>query len=169
MNPKNTHHHNIPLPPEKSKRLLDPVERVSEILFGLIMALTFTLTISVVEADNKEVRSMLTAALSCNIAWGIVDAVMFTLASLAERGHDRMIPEILRNFVYLPFTHSEEMADQDRSVALFGELGGPGVSPSQGHRDIIKRFGRFPHRNPILGRAMTEEEQRYLDEGGFAG
>src|SRR5262245_15177788 len=96
MNPKNTHHHNIPLPPEKSKRLLDPVERVSEILFGLIMALTFTLTISVVEADNKEVRSMLTAALSCNIAWGIVDAVMFTLASLAARGHDRMILDFVR-------------------------------------------------------------------------
>jgi VIT1/CCC1 family predicted Fe2+/Mn2+ transporter len=82
--------------PARSKRLLDPVERVSEILFGLIMALTFTLTISVVETDHKEIRSLLLAAISCNIAWGLVDAVMYTLASLAARGHDRMILDFVR-------------------------------------------------------------------------
>src|SRR6516164_2623628 len=85
-----------PVIPERSRRLLDPVERVSEILFGLIMALTFTLTISLVEAETKEVRDMLLAAISCNIAWGIVDGVMYTLTSLAARGHDRLILDFIQ-------------------------------------------------------------------------
>jgi len=86
----------VPPMPERSRRLLDPVERVSEILFGLIMALTFTLTISLVESDTKVVKDMLLAAISCNIAWGIVDAVMYTLSSLATRGHDRKILNFVR-------------------------------------------------------------------------
>ena len=66
--------------------ILSPVDRVSEIVFGLIMALTFTGTLSVYEADRVEVRAMLIGALGCNIAWGMVDAVMFVLANLADRG-----------------------------------------------------------------------------------
>ena len=77
--------------PAKEKRLLNPVDRISEILFGLIMALTFTCTISVAEADRSEVRDMLIAAIGCNIAWGIVDAVMFILTNLAEKGHGKSI------------------------------------------------------------------------------
>ncbi|ANT54167.1 hypothetical protein GCM10007880_18300 [Mesorhizobium amorphae] len=74
-----------------------------------------------------------------------------------------------RVFFTLPFAHSESLADQDRSVALAGETGGPSLERAEHHRDIIRRFGRFPHRNPILGRAMRPEEQCFLDEGGFAG
>jgi uncharacterized protein (DUF924 family) len=84
-------------------------------------------------------------------------------------GHDRAVDPELTLFFYLPFAHSEEMADQHRSVALCWRLGEPHLTKAERHRDIVRRFGRFPHRNPILRRAMTEEEQRYLDEGGFKG
>ncbi|HMJ10173.1 MAG TPA: DUF924 family protein [Polyangiaceae bacterium] len=83
-------------------------------------------------------------------------------------GHDRVLGG-LAVFVYLPFGHSENLADQERSVALAQRLGQPHVEHAQGHRDIVRRFGRFPHRNPILGRSMRPEEQRYLDDGGFRG
>jgi len=86
-----------------------------------------------------------------------------------DAGHDRAVELDLQVFFYLPFGHSEDPADQERSVALARRLGQPTLSFAEGHRDIVRRFGRFPHRNPILGREMTEEEQRFLDEGGFAG
>ena len=70
---------------------LSPVERVSGVVFGLIMALTFTGTLSVATADRNEVRSMLIGALGCNTAWGLVDAVMFLLATLTERRRNRAI------------------------------------------------------------------------------
>jgi hypothetical protein len=69
-------------------RLLDPVARVSEILFGLIMALTFTATLNATTARPDDVRSLLIATLACNVAWGLVDAVMFLIATLAERGRN---------------------------------------------------------------------------------
>ena len=72
---------------KRSKRILEPTERISEILFGLIMALTITGTISVAEAGRPEVRTMLLAALGCNLAWGIIDAGMYLMACLGLRGH----------------------------------------------------------------------------------
>ena len=72
-------------------------------------------------------------------------------------------------FFYLPFAHSEALADQERSVALCRELGEENLAHAEGHREIVKRFWRFPHRNVILGREMTTDEQRFLDEGGYAG
>src|SRR5580765_3469692 len=71
------------------RRLLDPTERFSEVLFGLIMVLTFTGTLSVAEAGRDDVRTMLIGALGCNLAWGIVDAVMYLITTLAtrSRGH----------------------------------------------------------------------------------
>ncbi len=92
---------------------------------------------------------------------------------MLEAGHDRAIEGELRSFCYMPFMHSEDMADQDRSLALFQALvaaGGPSnVEYASHHRDIILRFGRFPHRNAALGRTTTPDEQAFLDEGGFAG
>ena len=70
------------------KRLLDPIDRVSEILFGLIMALTFTGTLDAVSAGNEDVRMLLVGTIGCNIAWGLVDAVMFLVATLTERGRN---------------------------------------------------------------------------------
>ena len=86
-----------------------------------------------------------------------------------RRGHDREIEPALRVFMYLPFGHSENLADQERSVELVRHLGQPNLSHAEGHRDIVRRFGRFPHRNKILSRETRPEEQRFLDEGGFAG
>ena len=86
-----------------------------------------------------------------------------------QAGHDMAFPADLRLFFYLPFAHSEDIADQERSVALNRPLGEPNISHAERHRSIVRRFGRFPHRNPILGRAMRPEEQRFLDEGGYAG
>jgi len=68
------------------KRLLEPMERISEVLFGLIMVLTITCSFSVVEAGHREVRQMLVAALGCNLAWGIIDAVFYLMNGFSERG-----------------------------------------------------------------------------------
>jgi uncharacterized protein (DUF924 family) len=98
------------------------------------------------------------------------DAAALRVAGAAvTAGHDGHFDADLRLFFYLPFAHSESPADQERSVALCRALGGESLSHAEGHRDIINRFGRFPHRNPILGREMSEEERRFLDEGGFGG
>jgi len=98
------------------------------------------------------------------------DAAALRLAEAAiAAGHDRHFDADLRLFLYLPFAHSESLANQERCVALCGALGGESLAHAEGHRDIIRRFGRFPHRNPILGREMSEEERRFLDDGGFGG
>jgi uncharacterized protein (DUF924 family) len=86
------------------------------------------------------------------------------------RGFDRQCDEELATFLYMPFMHSERLGDQERCVALFEALGLPeNLSAAKRHRDIIVSFGRFPHRNGVLGRTTTAEEQRYLDEDGFKG
>ena len=69
-----------------SKRALDPIERVSEVVFGLIMVLTFTGSLSVATAGRAEVREMLIGALGCNLAWGVIDAMLYLMASLADKG-----------------------------------------------------------------------------------
>ena len=84
-------------------------------------------------------------------------------------GHDRAVPDDLAVFFYLPFGHSETLADQERCVALAARLGDPHPARAQHHCDIVRRFGRFPHRNTIVSRVTTAEEQRYLDEGGYKG
>ena len=98
------------------------------------------------------------------------DALARAVADVAVRaGHDRAVDDDMAPFFYLPFAHSESLADQDRAVALAARLPEPSPTNSRRHRDIVRRFGRFPHRNPILGRTMTTEEQRFLDEGGYQG
>jgi hypothetical protein len=73
-------------PVKSTKRVLDSNERIAEVLFGLIMVLTFTGSLSVAEADRGEVRTMLIGALGCNLAWGIIDAVLYLMGSLSEKG-----------------------------------------------------------------------------------
>ncbi len=80
-----------------SASALSPVDRVSEVIFGLIMALTFTGSLSVASADRSEVATMLIGALGCNIAWGLVDAVMYLLATLTERGRGIAILKQVRS------------------------------------------------------------------------
>jgi uncharacterized protein (DUF924 family) len=86
------------------------------------------------------------------------------------RGFDHRVASELRTFFYLPLMHSEALADQERCVALYRALGDESsLRYAEDHADIIRRFGRFPHRNEILGRATTADEQAFLDAGGFAG
>jgi uncharacterized protein (DUF924 family) len=84
-------------------------------------------------------------------------------------GRDLEVDASLRQFFYLPFMHSEALEDLDRCVALNEEVGGEALRYAMHHRDIVRRFGRFPHRNGILGRQDTAEEKRFLAEGGFSG
>ncbi|WP_415819116.1 DUF924 family protein [Bordetella tumbae] len=86
-----------------------------------------------------------------------------------DNGLDQQVEKPLRVFFYLPFSHSERIEDQRRGVELNQRLGQPWLTHALGHADIIERFGRFPHRNPLLGRSTTAQEQAFLDAGGFAG
>ncbi len=86
------------------------------------------------------------------------------------RGFDQRIASSERQFFYLPFEHSEDRGDQERALALFHTNGDADLLKwAELHADIIHRFGRFPHRNALLGRASTPAEQAFLDAGGFAG
>ena len=99
------------------------------------------------------------------------DAKALASAKLAiERGHDRAVPLAMRLFFYLPFEHSEVLADQERAVELFqaafegSERGPRAMESARRHHEIVARFGRFPHRNQILGRESTPEEIAFLKE-----
>jgi uncharacterized protein (DUF924 family) len=89
-----------------------------------------------------------------------------------EAGHDLAVDPRLRSFFYMPFMHAEDLADQNVGLDLFERLereGGQSARWAHDHRDIIARFGHFPHRNARLGRQTTADEQAFLDGGGFAG
>lgn len=106
-----------------------------------------------------EARAFATDALARAIAAGAL-----------VRGFDAQVDTDMRVFFFLPFEHSEDLADQERAQALYKASGdADGLKWAELHADIIHRFGRFPHRNAALGRATTPEEQAFLDRGGFAG
>jgi VIT1/CCC1 family predicted Fe2+/Mn2+ transporter len=83
-------------PPASSRRALDPADRVAEVLFGLIMVLTFTGSLSVAEAGRDDVRAMLVGALGCNLAWGIIDAILYVMGCLAERSRRLLTVKAVR-------------------------------------------------------------------------
>jgi len=86
-----------------------------------------------------------------------------------SRGVDARVDPALREFLYLPFMHSEHLPDQLRCIELSRAAGhAENLKWAEHHADIIRRFGRFPHRNRLLGRATTPEERAFLDEGGFS-
>ncbi|MDO8397917.1 MAG: DUF924 family protein [Bradyrhizobium sp.] len=99
------------------------------------------------------------------------DALALAVASRAiARGADRRVDAALLEFLYMPFMHSEHLPDQLRCVELFRNAGNTeNLKFAEDHAGIVARFGRFPHRNRILGRATTPEEQAFLDAGGFSG
>jgi uncharacterized protein (DUF924 family) len=99
------------------------------------------------------------------------DPVALAVAKRAiASGFDHKIPEGEKQFFYLPFEHSEKLEDQERSCALCRATGDAELLKwADLHADIIRRFGRFPHRNAMLGRMTTPEEQAFLDGGGFKG
>jgi uncharacterized protein (DUF924 family) len=99
------------------------------------------------------------------------DALAREVAGRAiDRGVAARIAADLREFLYMPFMHSEQLADQFRCVELFRGAGeADNLKYAEQHAEIIGRFGRFPHRNRLLGRTTTPEEQAFLDDGGFSG
>src|SRR5882724_701555 len=97
-------------PVKSSNRVLEPHERISEVLFGLIMVLTFTGSLSVAEAGREDVRIMLVGALGCNLAWGIIDVVFYLMGCLADRGRSVIALKVLR-----------ETADPQRAHRLIAD------------------------------------------------
>ena len=88
---------------------------------------------------------------------------------MVDAGLDQQVEPQLRAFCYLPFEHSEDPQDQQRSLALNQQMDSSTYHWAKEHADIIERFGRFPHRNGVLGRTSTDEERAFLKAGGFAG
>ena len=85
-------------------------------------------------------------------------------------GADARVDPTLLEFFYMPFMHSEHLADQQRCIELFRKAGNTeNVKYAEDHAYIVRRFGRFPHRNRIQGRTTTPDEQAFLDDGGFSG
>lgn len=98
------------------------------------------------------------------------DAHARRIATLATGwGQDLMIDLDLRVFVYMPFGHSESLADHVRGGELLEHMGSPYTDHARKYRAVIEQFGRFPHRNPILGREPTGAEEEFLRNGGFSG
>jgi uncharacterized protein (DUF924 family) len=93
------------------------------------------------------------------------DVKALAIAEAAVRlSFDQGLPEVRRQFLYLPFEHAEDVAAQARSVELFAQLGPEALRWAEAHKVIIDRFGRFPHRNETLGRVSTPEEIAFLRE-----
>lgn len=132
-------------------------------------------------AEGALALVLLTDQLSRNLHRG--SALAFASDPLARaaseaalvRAVDKATPPILRPFLYMPFVHAEDAVLQARAVALFTPYAEESGDPREHrryaliHQDVIRRFGRFPHRNAVLGRASTEAERRFLHDGGFAG
>lgn len=99
------------------------------------------------------------------------DAKCLALAKHAiNMGHDKQAPQDLLAFFYLPLMHSEVIEDQRLCLSLMQKTGlKPNIKAAEEHLDIIERFGRFPHRNKVLGRTSTAEEIAFLEAGGFSG
>jgi uncharacterized protein (DUF924 family) len=103
-------------------------------------------------------------------AYATDDAALAIADRAIVNGFDGMFPLPERRFFYTPHMHAEDLAQQERCLALCAASGDEeGVKYAVIHRDIIRDFGRFPHRNRVLGRQTTPEEQAFLDSGGFSG
>lgn len=121
-------------PPQESRRVLDPIERSSEVIFGVIMALTFTGAISTTSPEREDVRELLVGALGCNTAWGIVDAVMYVITRLIERG---------RGLALLHRLQRTPDGDADAARAIIGEVLPPLVArelPAEGYAGLRARL-----------------------------
>ncbi len=124
---------------------------------------TLALLIVLDQFPRNMFRGLARAYATDRLARGVAERAL-------ARGFDRAFANPERRFFYLPLMHSEDLADQERCVALCGAADdAEGVRYAVEHADIIRRFGRFPHRNAILGRPATAREQEFLASGGFSG
>jgi hypothetical protein len=133
---------------QKRTRVLDPIERVSEIIFGLIMALSFTGSVSAATAGREEIRTMMFAALGCNLAWGLVDAVMYLVGILTERTRNLTLLRRVRSAV-VPREAQAILAD-----AFPGRLGS--VISAEGLEDLRQRLAALPE-PPTRGRLGRDD------------
>ncbi len=138
------------------RRLLDPVDRISEVLFGLIMALTFTCSISAAEAGREEVRTLLMGAIGCNIAWGLIDAVIYLMINLTERARGIALLKALRGTAdsakaraiitdALPPVLSEALSQEefDKIRSKLKNISEPPSIPRLGINDYLGAVGIF--------------------------
>ena len=134
--------------PSPGKRVLDPMERLSEVLFGLIMVLTFTGSLGAATAGREEIRTMLIGAIGCNLAWGVVDAAMFLMAQLAERGRGLL--------AYRTARHS---GDPERARQAIAEALPPLVAAvmTAGELDAIRERLRSQPEPPPTPRLRSED------------
>lgn len=131
-----------------SRRVLDPIDRIAEVLFGLIMVLTFTGSISVTSSAREEIRTLLIAAAGCNLAWGIVDAAMFLMTQLSERSRALVVYRAARS-----------TADPAAARAAVAEALPPVVAAvlSSDELDAIRaRLARQPE--PPVAARLTRED-----------
>jgi VIT1/CCC1 family predicted Fe2+/Mn2+ transporter len=121
---------------EKRARVLDPVSRISEIIFGVLMALSFTGALNAATAGREEVRTMMLTALGCNLAWGLVDAVMYLVATMTERGRNLTLLAVIRD------ARDTGTAHDAISEALPGRLGE--ALGAEGLESVRKRLLALP-------------------------
>ncbi|NTW60200.1 MAG: hypothetical protein HGA43_13670, partial [Nitrospirae bacterium] len=121
---------------EKRERVLDPVSRISEIIFGVLMALSFTGALNAATAGREEVRTVMLTALGCNLAWGLVDAVMYLVATMTERGRNLMLLQQVRD------SNDPQAAHANIAEALPGRLGE--ALGETGLEDIRRRLVALP-------------------------
>ncbi|MCI0506697.1 MAG: VIT1/CCC1 transporter family protein [Gammaproteobacteria bacterium] len=133
---------------EKRAPVLDPVERVSEIIFGLIMALSFTGTVSAATAGSEEIRTVMFAALGCNLAWGLVDGVMYLVSLMTERTRNITLLRRVRGAAAAPEAHAI-IAD-----AMPGRLGG--IVSEKALEEIRLRITALPE-PPARGRLGRDD------------
>jgi hypothetical protein len=121
---------------EKRQRVLDPVSRISEIIFGVLMALSFTGSLNVAAAGREEVRTMMLTALGCNLAWGLVDAVMYLVATLTGRARNLTLLGLVRG--------AKEPQEAYTAIAetLPGRMGD--AMGAEGLEDMRKRLAALP-------------------------
>jgi len=134
-----------------NRRVLDPAERISEVLFGLIMVLTFTGSLSIAEAGREDIRAMLIGALGCNIAWGIIDGILYVMNSLAEKGPNLAAYQALLRAAtpqeaealiaeVVPPVIASVLEPEDRSKA--SAAGWSGRAADTGAPERLRRVGR---------------------------
>ena len=121
---------------EQRARVLDPVSRISEIIFGVLMALSFTGALNAATAGREEVRTMMLTALGCNLAWGLVDAVMYLVATLTARRRNLTLLQLVRSA-------TEPKAARDAVAEALPERLGEAIGP-QGLEDIRRRLAALP-------------------------
>jgi VIT1/CCC1 family predicted Fe2+/Mn2+ transporter len=131
------------------QRIMEPADRIAEVMFGLIMALTFTGSISISDAGRNDVRAMLIGALGCNIAWGLIDGIFYVMIGFADRGRDARALQAVRNAddpahakALLAQTLPDEVAavltgEQLERVRITLAQAPPPIPPTPGVRDLL--------------------------------